>query len=62
MSPMSTWQPTRTNLKTKEFSTSKHLEIIHADLCGPTRTPTLQGEIFFSLFVDDYTKLFGYIL
>ena len=48
---------TRTNHKTKEFSTSKPLEIIHADLCGPTRTPTLQGERYFALFVDDYTRM-----
>ena len=27
--------------RTKGFSTSKPLEIIHVDLCGPTRTPTL---------------------
>lgn len=27
---------TRTNHKTKEFSTSKPLEIIHANLCGST--------------------------
>ena len=27
----------------KEFSTSKPLEIIHAYLCGPTRTPALQA-------------------
>jgi len=31
-------EQTRTSHKTKEFSTSKPLEIIHADLCGPTRT------------------------
>ena len=48
---------TRTNHNTKEFSTSKPLEIIHADLCGPTRTPTLQGERYFALFVDDYTRM-----
>ena len=48
---------TRTSHKTKEFSTSKPLEIIHADLCGPTRTPALQGERYFALFVDDYTRM-----
>ena len=47
---------TRNNHKTKDFSTSKPLEIIHA-VCGPTITPNLQGERYFSLFVDDYTRM-----
>ena len=51
---------TRTNHNTKELSTSKPLEIIHADLCGPTRNPTLQGERYFSLFVDEYTRMMWY--
>jgi len=48
---------TRTSHKTKRFSKSKPLEIIHVDLCGPTRTSTLQGERYFALFVDDYTRM-----
>ena len=48
---------TRTNHKTNKFSTSKPLEIIHVDLCGPTITLALQGERYFALFVDDYTRM-----
>ena len=48
---------TRTNHKAKEFSTSKPLETIHVDLCWPSRTLSLQGERYFSLFVDDYTRM-----
>ena len=48
---------TKTSHKTKELSTSKPLEIIHVDLCGPTRTLALQGERYFALFVDDYTRM-----
>jgi len=48
---------TRTSHKTKEFSTSNPLEIIHVDLCGPTTALTLQGERYFALFVDDYTRM-----
>jgi len=48
---------TRISHKTKEFSTSKPLEIIHANLCGPTRTPALQRKRYFALFVDDYTRM-----
>ena len=35
---------TRTSHKTKEFSTTKPLEIIHAYLSAPTKTLALQGE------------------
>ena len=48
---------TKTSHKTKEFSTTKPLEIIHADLCGSTRTPAPQGERYFALFVDDYARM-----
>lgn len=48
---------TRTSHKTKELCTSKPLEIIHANLCGPTRNQTLQGERYFVLFIDDYTRM-----
>ena len=34
---------TRTSFKVKEHTTSQPLEIIHTDLCGPTRTKILQG-------------------
>ncbi len=48
---------TKTSHKIKELSTSKPLEIIHADVCGPTRYHGLQGESYFVLFVDDYTRM-----
>ena len=38
---------TRTNFKTKKPMTSRPLEIVHTDLCGPTRTKTKQGEYYF---------------
>jgi hypothetical protein len=43
--------------KTKEYSTTKPLEIIHADVCGPMRTTCLNGERYFLLFVDDFTRM-----
>jgi transposase InsO family protein len=33
------------------------LELVHIDLCGPTRTQTLKGESYFMLFIDDYTRM-----
>jgi hypothetical protein len=34
---------TKVRFKTKEYSTSKPLELVHTDLCGPTRTKSIQG-------------------
>ena len=38
---------TRVSLKIKEHMTSHPMEIIHTDLCGPTRTKTTQGDHYF---------------
>jgi hypothetical protein len=48
---------TRVKFKTKEHSTTKPLEIVHADVYGPMRTTGLKGEIYFLLFVDDFTRM-----
>jgi transposase InsO family protein len=47
----------RVSFKTKEYSTSNPLELVHTDLCGPTRTQTLKGESYFMLLIDDYTRM-----
>ena len=33
------------------------LELIHADICGPTKTPSLNDRRYFLLFVDDFTRM-----
>lgn len=33
------------------------LEIIHTDLCGPTKTKSIGGAHYFLLFVDDYSRM-----
>ena len=33
------------------------LELEHADICGPTRTPSLGNKKYFTLFVDDFTRM-----
>jgi transposase InsO family protein len=48
---------TRVSFKTKEYSTSKPLELVHTDLCGPTRTQNLRGESYFMFLIDDYTRM-----
>jgi len=33
------------------------LELVHIDLCGPTRTQSLQGENYFMLLINDYSRM-----
>ena len=43
--------------KTKEHFESHPLELIHTDLFGPMRTKGLDGELYFMLMIDDYTRM-----
>lgn len=36
---------------------SQKLQLIHTDLCGPQRTLSLQGSLYFILFIDDFTRM-----
>jgi len=33
------------------------LELVHADICGPTRTPSLNNKRYFLLFVNDFSRM-----
>jgi hypothetical protein len=48
---------TRVGFKTKEYSTSNPLELVHTEFCGPTRTQNLKCESCFMLLIDDYTRM-----
>jgi hypothetical protein len=48
---------TKTRFKSKEYSTTRPLEIVHTDLVGPTTKKGLKGEKYFMLLVDDYTRM-----
>ena len=48
---------TRVSFKIKEHMTSHPSEIIHTDICGPTRTKILQGDHYFMFLIDDYTRM-----
>ena len=47
----------RVSFETKEYSSNKPLELVHIDLCGPTKTTSLNGEKYFMLFIDDYSRI-----
>jgi hypothetical protein len=48
---------TRTEFRSKEYSMTKPLEIVHTNICGPVRTKGLNGKQYFMLLVDDYTRM-----
>jgi transposase InsO family protein len=50
---------TKTRFKSKEYSTTRPLEIVHTDLVVPTKTKGLKGEKYFMLLVDDYIRMIG---
>ena len=33
------------------------LKLVHVDICGPTRMPSLINKRYFLLFVDDYIRM-----
>ena len=48
------------NCQTKHYKkgatrSTQLLEIIHADICGPFDTPTINGERYFITFIDDFS-------
>jgi hypothetical protein len=49
---------TRTQFKSKNFpSTEKPLQLVHMDLCGPSRKEGMGKENYFMLIIDDYSRL-----
>jgi hypothetical protein len=48
---------TKTRFKSKEYSTTKPLEIVHTDLVVPNTKKVLKGERYFMLLVDYYTRM-----
>jgi len=48
---------TRSTFNTKEYYFGKPLELVHIDLCGPMRTQSLNGDKYFMLCIDDYSRM-----
>ena len=47
----------RVSFPSKQFCTTKKLELVHTDLSGPARTTGFYGERYFMIFVDDFTRM-----
>ena len=49
---------TRTQIKMENVSsTSKPLQLVHLDLCGPSRKEGTGKENYFMLVIDDYSRM-----
>ena len=47
----------KVSFPSKKFTTTKNLEIVHTDMSGPSRTRGFYGEMYFMIFVDDFTRM-----
>eukprot|EP00253_Pinus_taeda_P028984 PITA_28984 len=47
----------RTNFPEKEGSASRPLELVHTNVCGPSRKRSPRGEEYFILFIYDYSRM-----
>lgn len=43
--------------KLATWRASEKLQLIHSDICGPMKTPSLNGSKYFNLFIDDLTRM-----
>jgi hypothetical protein len=49
---------TRVQFKLKSFTyLEKPLQLIHMDLCGPSRKEGTRGESYFMMAIDDFSRL-----
>ena len=47
---------TKSSFKSKTYTSKGILEILHIDLCGPTKVQSYRGDKYIMLFVDDYSR------
>ena len=47
----------KNSFKRKNYHSEVVLELVHIDLCGPIGIESYRGEIFFILFVYDYSRM-----
>jgi hypothetical protein len=56
--PCQVGKQNKTQFKSKSFtSIEKPLQLVHMDLCGPSRQEGIGKENYFMLIIDDYSKL-----
>lgn len=48
---------TSSNFKRKSFLAKHLLDLVHTDLCGPIRTKIIQGDRYFMILTDDFSRM-----
>lgn len=48
---------TRLPFKSSTWRATEKLQLIHTDLCGPQRTPLLNGSRYYIIFIDELTRM-----
>ena len=43
--------------KSSRMRASRPAELVHGDVCGPMRTPSLNNNRYFVVFVDDFSRM-----
>ena len=41
----------------KSWRAKKPLQLVHADICGPMQTSSLNNSKYFLLYIDDYSRM-----
>lgn len=47
----------RLPFSTSSWRASQKLQLIHTDVAGPQRTPSIKGNLYFIIFIDDFTRM-----
>jgi hypothetical protein len=46
----------RNNLPQSSTQAKQHIELVHTNLCGPMKTESIGGSLYFITFFDDFSK------
>lgn len=53
---MSSWKVEKGTCRGKEYFSTRLLDLVYTYLCGLTRTRNIQGESYFMLLIDSYSR------
>ena len=48
---------TKSRFKSKAYTSTEILEIVHTNLCGPIDVKSYKGDKYYILFFDDYSRM-----
>lgn len=57
MQKLSNWKDGKDKFQRKNYHSKEVLEVVHTNLCGPIGIEIYNGDKYFILFVDDYSKM-----